>query len=322
MCRVADPVSTTRLPTRCDGGRRSPPRCKTGPVSDRTASATAVLVCQGRAAADGRYAVGRFSDPVARQLLDRTELELVDAVRSDQRPQSGVHRMAWEMVWRTGQTMVPRTIMIDDAIREHGASQLVVLGAGLDSRAWRMAELAGTTVFEVDHPASQRDKLRRLGGLHPLAARVVPVAVDLTTEPLGPALEAAGFDRAAVTTWVCEGVVPYLPAEAVRSTVGQLARLSAPGGRLVVNYQAKSLPVPVMRAVMRLVFWAARQEDVLAREPWRSLWRPGQMQSLLADNGFHTISDAHLLSGATGLDLPGGNNRSLANGRVAVAERG
>jgi len=216
---------------------------------------------------------------------------------------------------------VPRTIMIDEAIREHGASQLVVLGAGLDSRAWRMPELAGTTVFEVDHPASQRDKLRRVGALRPLAGRVVPVAVDLRTQPLGPALVAAGFDCAAVTTWVCEGVVPYLPAAAVRSTVEQLARLSAVGGRLVVNYQAKSLPVPVMRAVMRVVFWAARQEDVLAREPWRSLWRPGQMQSLLADNGFHTMSDVDLLSGATGLDLPGGNNRSLANGRVAVARR-
>jgi methyltransferase (TIGR00027 family) len=319
--RVADPVSTTRLPTRCDAGRRFPPDCKTARVSDRAASATAVLVCQGRAAADGRYAVGRFSDPVARQLLDRTELEVVDAVRSDQRPQSGAHGMAWEMVWRTGQTMVPRSIMIDDAIREHGASQLVVLGAGLDSRAWRMAELAGTTVFEVDHPASQRDKVRRLGALHPVAARVVPVAVDLTTEPLGPALEAAGFDHTAVTTWVWEGVVPYLPAKSVRSTVAQLGQLSALGSRLVVNYQAKSLPVPVMRAVMRVVFWAARQEDVLAREPWRSLWRPGQMQSLLADNGFHTTSDVDLLSGAAGLDLPGGNNRSLANGRVAVAVR-
>lgn len=177
-------------------------------------------------------------------------------------------------------------------------------------------------MFEVDHPASQRGKLRRLGDRRPLAARVVPVAVDLTTESLAPALEAAGFDRTVVTTWVWEGVVPYLPAEAVRSTVGQLARLSAPGSRHMVNYQAKSLPVPVMRAVMRLVLWAARQEHVLGREPWRSLWQPGQMQSLLADNGFHTMSDVDLLSCATGLDLPGGNNGSLANGRVTVAERG
>jgi methyltransferase (TIGR00027 family) len=290
-------------------------------VSDRAASATAVLVCQGRAIADGRYAVGRFSDPVARQLLDPSELELIDAVRIGQPPQSGGQRMPLEMVRRTGQAMVPRTIMIDDAIREHPAPQLVVLGAGLDARAWRMAELAGTTVFEVDHPASQRDKLRRLRGLRPLAARVVPVAVDLTREPLGPALEAAGFDQRAVTTWVWEGVVPYLPAEAVRTTLEQVAQLSTPGSQLVVNYQAKSIPVPMMRAVMRVVFWLARQEDVLAREPWRSLWRPGQIQSLLADNGFHTTSDVDLLSGAAGLDLPGGNNGSLGNGRVAVAER-
>jgi methyltransferase (TIGR00027 family) len=230
--------------------------------------------------------------------------------------------MAWELARRTGQTMVPRTIMIDDAIREHGAAQLVVLGAGLDSRAWRMVELAGVTVFEVDHPASQRDKLRRVGELPPLAARVVPVAVDLTTQPLGPALEVAGFDARAVTTWVWEGVVPYLPAEAVRTTLEQVAQLSAPGSRLVVNYQAKSIPVPVMRAVMRVVFWVARQEDVLAREPWRSLWRPGQMRDLLARSGFQSVSDQDLRTAAVGLDLPEGNNSSLGNGRVAVAERG
>lgn len=229
--------------------------------------------------------------------------------------------MAWELVRRTGQTMVPRTIAIDDAVRGHGAPQVVVLGAGLDSRAWRMAELAGAAVFEVDHRASQQDKLRRLGDLQPLAARVLPVAVDLAVQPLAPALEAAGFDPTAETTWVWEGVVPYLSADAVRTTVGQLARLSAPGSRLVVNYQAKSLPVPVLRAVMRVVFWASRQQDVLAREPWRSLWRPTQMRELLARNGFATLSDDHLQSIASGLDLPGDNGTSLRNGRVAVAER-
>jgi hypothetical protein len=90
----------------------------------------------------------------------------------------------------------------------------------------------------------------------------------------------------------------------------------------VVNYQAKSIPVPVMRAVMRVVFWVARQEDVLAREPWRSLWRPGQMRDLLARSGFQSVSDQDLRTAAVGLDLPEGNNSSLGNGRVAVAERG
>jgi len=86
-----------------------------------------------------------------------------------------------------------------------------------------------------------------------MAGRVIPVAVDLAAERLGPTLESAGFDRQAVTTWVWEGVVPYLTAGEVRATVAQMAELSAPASRLVVNYQAKSLPTSVMRVAMRLL---------------------------------------------------------------------
>src|SRR3954470_16461275 len=128
------------------------------------ASSTAVLVCQGRATAEGRYAVGRFSDPVSAELLDPAERAVVDRVRRGDVPAQAAERMAYEMVRRSGITMVPRTVAIDTVIREHGAPQLVILGAGLDARAWRMPELAQATVFEVDHPASQRDKLRRIGG--------------------------------------------------------------------------------------------------------------------------------------------------------------
>ena len=191
--------------------------------------------------------MGRFSDPVARELLDPADHVVVDRVRADRVPTEAADRMAYEMVRRTGLTMVPRTISIDAAIRGHAAGQVVILGAGLDARAWRMPELAGATVFEVDHPASQQDKLRRIGGLVPTAGRVVPVAIDLAAERLGPALERAGFDRQAVTTWVWEGVVPYLTAGDVRATVAQIAEPSAPASRLVVNYQAKSLPPTVMR---------------------------------------------------------------------------
>ena len=129
--------------------------------------------------------------------------------------------------------MVPRTLAIDDAVRDHGAAQVVVLGAGLDARAWRMPELAQATVFEVDHPASQRDKQRRLGDLAPTAQRVVPVAVDLEREPLRRPSRQAGFDPALETTWVWEGVVPYLTAEAVEATV-------APGRRAVRARAASS----------------------------------------------------------------------------------
>jgi len=194
--------------------------------------------------------------------------------------------MAFEMVRRIGLTMLPRTISINEAIRAHAAGQLVILGAGLDARAWRMSELARAAVFEVDHLASQQDKLRRIGGRAPTAGRVVWVAIDLASERLGPALERAGFDRQAVTTWVREGVVPDLRVDQVRTTVAQIAELSAPDIRLVVSHQAKSLPMSVMRAAMRLMLRVSRHHDPLAGEPWRSLWRPDRMRSMVNDNGF------------------------------------
>lgn len=290
-------------------------------MSERAASSTAVLVCQGRAASDGRYAVGRFSDPVARSLLEPSELLMVDRVRAGQVPDEAAARMAYELIRRTGLTMVPRTIAIDEAIRGHAAAQLVILGAGLDARAWRMSELSGATVFEVDHPASQRDKLGRVEGLVPTAGQVLHVSVDLAHERLAPALEGAGYDRRAATTWVWEGVVPYLSAHDVRSTVAQVAELSAPGSRLVVNYQARSWPATVRRSIVHLGLRLLGQPDWMAAEPWRSLWRPEDMRGMLSDNGFDVTSDDDLLTLAEGLELPSDNNASLRNGRVAVAER-
>ncbi len=290
-------------------------------MNERTASTTAVLVCQGRATADGRYAVGRFTDPVARELLDAAERTVVDRVRAAEVPTRAPERMAYEMVRRTGLTMVPRTIAIDDAIRAHGAEQVVILGAGLDARAWRMPELGGATVFEVDHPASQQDKVRRVGELPTRAGRLVWVAVDLAGERLEPTLESAGFDGAVPTTWVWEGVIPYLAAQEVTATVEQVAGLSAAGSRVVLNYQARSAATTALRTVMRLLLRLTRQPDPLAGEPWRSLWRPERLRGLWDDHGFDVVADDDLLSHSGGLALPPGNDGSLRNGRVAVAVR-
>ena len=290
-------------------------------MTERAASSTAVLVAQGRAVADGRYAVGRFSDPIARELLDPAERDLVDAVLAGQVPARAGERMSYELVQRTGLSMVPRTLRIDAAIREHAADQVVIVGAGLDGRAWRMPELAGLTVFEVDHPASQQDKLRRVGDLVPVAGRVVPVGVDLADDDLGPALEGAGFERQAVTTWVWEGVVPYLSPAEVRATVAQIAQLSATGSRIVVNYQAKSMMLVVMRRVMRVVWSLLRAPNPLVGEPWRSLWTPESLRRLLSDHGFEVVADDDLLTLADGLQLPLSGTESLRNGRVAVAVR-
>ena len=135
------------------------------------------------------------------------------------------------------------------------------------------------------------------------------------------ALESAGFDRDVPSTWVWEGVVPYLTAEQVGSTLAQVGALAAPGSRLVVNYQERSWVATTLRRAMRGILRLARQPDPLQAEPWRSLWTPAKMSGLLRRNGFRVLSDDDLLTLGAGLDLAGANARSLRNGRVAVAER-
>src|SRR5439155_3238304 len=100
--------------------------------------------------------------------------------------------------------------------------------------AWRMPELAEVAMFEVDHPASQQDKRDRVGDRSPMVGTHRWVPVDLAGSALGPALEAAGHDPARTTTWIWEGVVPYLTRPQVEATVDDVSARSAPGSRLVV----------------------------------------------------------------------------------------
>ncbi|MFJ4678092.1 class I SAM-dependent methyltransferase [Kitasatospora sp. NPDC088783] len=283
----------------------------------RAASRTAVLVCQGRAVADGRTATGRFADPVAVRLLRPAERAVVDAVRAGTPPQGWQARTGYESVRACAEVAVPRTVAIDEALRERADGQLVVLGAGLDTRAWRLAALAGTDVWEVDHPASQQDKRRRLADaeVRPVARSVRFTPVDFAVDDLGAALAAAGHDAAAPTTWLWEGVVPYLTRDQVRATLAALTARSAPGSTLVLNYQAPSAAATAGRLLTRLL-----RNSITAGEPWRSRWRPERMAALLAEHGLRTRSDRDLLTLARSLDTPVATRASLRSGRVAVAE--
>ncbi|MFB7737070.1 class I SAM-dependent methyltransferase [Streptomyces sp. NPDC056112] len=300
--------------------------------SGRAASRTAVLVCQGRAAANGRAGAGQFADPVAVALLRVAERTPVDQVRANTPPNGWQERTAYESVRACAEVVVPRTVAIDEALRAHVTGQLVILGAGLDTRAWRMPELAQTDVWEVDHPASQQDKRARLAEAAPvlrgpdegdlLAAELPAIArtvrftpVDFAVDDLGAALDAAGHDPAAPTTWLWEGVVPYLTRDEVRATVAALAARTVPGSALVVNYQAPSARAAAGRLLTRVL-----GSSVTSGEPWRSLWRPQRMAALLAEYGLRVVSDDNLLTLAHTLGSPARGRTSLRSGRVAVAE--
>ncbi|MFI5893442.1 class I SAM-dependent methyltransferase [Actinoplanes sp. NPDC051513] len=284
-------------------------------VTERAASRTAVIVCQGRAVANGRLAPDRFADPTAMPLLRAEEQAQVHLVRREQPTSGASARLAYEMIRASGDIMVPRTVAIDDAVLAASAPQIVILGAGLDGRAWRLP-LPDATFFEVDHPASQKDKQDRAESLDGNPPVYVPV--DFARDVLTDALESAGHRANVPTVWVWEGVVPYLTRPEVTATVAAMAVRSASGSRLIVNYQAPSLLNDMIRKSMSAVF---RKSGPWAGEPWRSAWSPAAMSRLLATHGFAVRDDNDLLTIATTLGVRLSQRSSLKNSRVAVAAR-
>jgi methyltransferase (TIGR00027 family) len=117
-----------------------------------------------------------------------------------------------------------------------GIEQIVVLGAGFDTRAYRLPEAAAVPVFEVDHPVTQAAKREALRGVvDPLPADVHFVGVDFDHDDLGQRLRAARYRETARTLFVWQGVIVYLTREGADRTLAFIANHSAPGSLVVFD---------------------------------------------------------------------------------------
>lgn len=116
-----------------------------------------------------------------------------------------------------------------------GIRQVVILASGLDSRAYRLDWPAGTTVYEIDQPKvlAYKEQTMAANDVTPAAERRT-VAIDLRQD-WPAALTAAGFDPAAPTAWLAEGLLMYLPAEGQDRLFDQITALSAPGSRIAAE---------------------------------------------------------------------------------------
>lgn len=214
-----------------------------------------------------------------------------------------------------------RTAAIDAAVGEAvrtGARQVVILGAGLDARAWRLPVLTGLDVYELDHPDTQRGKREAAEGLGPPLARVHFVPIDFEHERISERLAALGHDAAQPTTWIWEGVTPYLQREAVDATLADIGTHSAVGSVLVMTYAVPDLfvvPVPGLRAVTRLAFRGLG-------EPILGAMAPNQAAARVGSAGFDLVHDsdardwAELSPGSAQLALP------FRGERLLVARKG
>jgi methyltransferase (TIGR00027 family) len=129
-----------------------------------------------------------------------------------------------------------RPRFLDERIEEavsRGARQIVLLGAGFDARALRMLLLGTCTVYELDHPATQERKRRRLGAHCPANVRFVPI--DFQRDRLAEAIAARGFDERQRSLVLWEGVTNYLTQAAVEETLRWCAR-AAPGSEVLFTY--------------------------------------------------------------------------------------
>ncbi len=282
-------------------------------MKDDRPSDTAAYVTMGRALAHARKRLPGFDDPFAMQLLPEEHREAIQRKLQGRWPRTRREAGLMFVATLTERLIGPRTVVIDEALREPPRRpQVAIVGAGFDARAYRLPELSGSVVFELDHPATQAAKRSRVAGIPPAARELRHVAVDLTKQPLGAALEAAGHDVTVPTAWVFEGVITYLHPSEVDASLAAMAARSAPGSRIIATYNE---PRPLQRVVFRAI--AAR-----ANEPPRASFSRAEMRELLARHGFDVVWDrdglervAHLGAAPTFLD-----RRTVRLHHVVVAD--
>jgi methyltransferase (TIGR00027 family) len=201
-------------------------------------SRTAEAVAFQRASERRRPEAERIlDDPWAEHFLRPSLRAALAAYRA-----SAVAKLADDLIGVTT-FVVARHRYIDDrldAALRSGAEQVVVLGAGYDSRAFRFAELLGSRpVFELDHPATQERKERILRGL--ARRKSLPevdlrrVPIDFQRESVEKRLDACDFDRTRPTFFVWEGVSMYLTRAAVKATLSTIAKIAPAGSELVFD---------------------------------------------------------------------------------------
>jgi methyltransferase (TIGR00027 family) len=206
-------------------------------------SRTAILTAAARALGSREPdASVRNPDWVADRLIGPAELALIaDHPLSQALDQDFQEALADPDVFGFTWLMLVRTRFIDERMERavrRGARQLVILGAGFDTRAHRFPELLqDAAVFEIDYGATQEYKKRRVeAALGGAPANVVYAPIDFARENLGEVLRRAGFQPGHQTYYICEGVSMYVPEEGMKETLRAIAVESAPGSALLLEY--------------------------------------------------------------------------------------
>lgn len=190
-----------------------------------------------------------------------------------------------------GNSVRARVRYFDDFVKTYlnnGLQQLVILGAGYDTRAYRIEGLKEKAkIFEVDHPGTQslkKEKIKKIFGSFP--DHVVYVPADFEVEKLGQRLREMGYDRSKKTLFLMEGFVMYIPPKAVDETLSFIVNNSAKGSAVLFDYFLESVVDGTCEseAGKNMRQFAAEQG-----EPFQFGIEKGNVEAFLVERGFSQI---------------------------------
>jgi methyltransferase (TIGR00027 family) len=212
-----------------------------------------------------------------------------------------------------------------------GVGQIVVGAAGYDGRALRYAK-PGVRWFEVDHPATQRDKRDRLARLGITAPQVRFVEADFTRDPVAERLLAAGLDPGAPGLFLLEGVAVYLEPAVLETVLEQFRQVAAVGSRLAISVSLSrdhdkdartrfQAAVAAMGEPAKSTFDPDEADDLLARHGWRIMASRDDPDDPQAATRRRRQRSAGLLMASAGPKAPAGPGQQHSSGQRQSPER-
>jgi methyltransferase (TIGR00027 family) len=255
-----------------------------------TASRTAQYMAMFRGLESARPANGRlFTDPFAKTFLDA---KLRIAIRMSSVP--WIREVITRIIERKGpgalSSAIARTRYIDDLLEQtirKGIKQVIILGAGFDTRAWRMLSLKNLQVTEIDHPDTASFKRRKLESIGQLPSNIRLLQIDFNKQSLEDIARENNLDLSISTTVIWEGVTNYISAGAVDQCFRFMSAL-ADNSFIIFTYIDK-----LVLEDPKIFFGTDLVMDTLKKneEHWTFGFDPQQLGEYLQGFGFHLAED-------------------------------
>ncbi len=228
-------------------------------------------------------------DPYAIRFISKEVLEF--ATRDPEKYRAFLAQKE-RLVPGAGNSVIARVRYFDDVVNSSvadGLEQLVILGAGYDTRAYRIEGLKTVRIFEVDQPATQNIKVEKIQEIFgSLPGHVTYVPVEIGVDTLGRRLLESGYDRSLKTLFIMEGLSMYLPPETVDETLSFIVNNSGRSSTIVFDY----IPESVVDGTCELQAGKNWRKGVMdVGEPFLFGIREGEIEAFLTQRGFLKVKN-------------------------------